>query len=553
MSPAAPVRRPERADVCVIGAGASGAAVAKVLTEGGLRLVVLERGPWRRFEEFGGDELANINRNFLTPDPDLNPRTIRSNDTEDAVVGSFSPTPYLVGGGTTHWTGWVPRMVATDFVQRSLHGDIPGAGLADWPLRYFELEPYYSQVEWALGVSGETAANRFQSPRSRPYPLPPLPPTRYAQRFRSGCDKLGWNSFPMPTAMLSQPYEGRPATVQSAFVQFHGDPSGTRSSVLATFIPDAQATGRMELRPGCYVRELQVDSAGRVTSALYEDEDGQLFEQQADVFVLACNAIESARLLLLSRSALFPDGLANHSGLVGRYLTAHEYTEAIGVFADGEPLYPWAGGGYITAGTFEFYASDYTRGFIGGGLIGAGSAGLPLPVNWSLPDRPAWGQAAKQFDRDFYNRSMSAGIVLNDLPQPTNRVDLDPEVKDDWGLPVARITYRAHPNDLAQANFLVDRCGDILEAAGASQVQRHYIGELTGNSLHQHGTLRMGDDPETSVTDRWCRAHDVPNLYVADGSSFPTPGGVNPTLTILANAWRVAQHLLQAGPGRSAR
>jgi choline dehydrogenase-like flavoprotein len=260
--------------------------------------------------------------------------------------------------------------------------------------------------------------------------------------------------------------------------------------------------------------------------------------------VLACNAIESARLLLLSQSTRFPDGLANHNGLVGRFLTVHEYTEAIGIF-EGEPLYPWAGGGYISSGTADYYATDESRGFIGGGLIAAGSAGFPLPVNWALPEKPAWGAEAKRIDREYFNRSMSAGIVLQDLPQVTNRVDLDPTVRDAWGLPVARVTHAAHANDLAMANWLVDRCGEILEAAGASKVWRNYIDSITGNAVHQHGTLRMGDDPSASVVDAAGRTHSVENLYVVDGSVFPTPAGVNPTLTIMANAWRVADGLVR--------
>jgi len=537
--------KPDSTGFCIIGGGASGATAAKLLTEAGHRIVLLERGPWRAFSDFSSDELANINRHYLTPDPKISPRTVRHTSEEEAERGEFAPTPYLVGGGTTHWAGWVPRMLASDFRQRSLHGEIGGASLVDWPISYDELEPYYSQVEWALGVSGAAGANKFESHRSRPYPLPPLPSTRYSRRFTRGCDGLGWNSFPMPTAQLSAPYRGRPATVQSAFVNFIGDPSGTRSGVLATFIPDALATGRLDLRPNSYVRELAVDARGRIRAAVYEDADGHLVEQEADTFILACNAIESARLLLMSASPRFPDGLANDNGLVGRYLTAHEYTEALGVFDD-ELLYPWAGGGFITSATYQFYQTDYARGFIGGGLIAAGSAGIGLPANWTLPGHPRWGAAAKNFDREYFNRGMSAGIVLNDLPQEANRVDLDPTVKDAWGLPVARVTHQAHPNDIAQANFLVDRCADILEAAGASKVWRNYISELTGNSRHQHGTLRMGDDPSSSVVDRWCQAHSVPGLVVVDGSTFPTPGGVNPTLTIMANAWRVIDHLLSA-------
>jgi choline dehydrogenase-like flavoprotein len=541
-----PHTKPRRAEVCIIGGGASGATAAKVLTEAGAHVVMLERGPWRQAGDFSPDELANVNRYFLTPDPRLHPRTHRSFESEEARITRFSPTPYIVGGGTSHWTGWVPRMLEVDFEMRSRHGDIPGADLVDWPISYDDLEPFYDKVEWSLGVSGEAGANVHEAPRRRGYPLPPLPRTRYAKRFQDGCDEAGINSFLMPIAMRSAPFGGRPKTVQSAFVQTMGDPSGTRGGAAQTFIPDAVATGRLDLRPNCSVRELEVDRSGRITAAIYEDADGRTFAQEADVFVLACNAIESARLLLLSRSAAHPDGLGNHSGYVGRCLTLHEYTEAIGVFDGGEPLYPWAGGGYISAGTAEYYATDESRGFIGGGLIAAGSAGFPLPINWALPEKPAWGAEAKRIDQAYFNRSMSAGIVLQDLPQARNRVDLDPDVRDAWGLPVARVTHRAHENDLAMANWLVDRCGEILDAAGATKVWRNYISEITGNAVHQHGTLRMGDDPERSVVDPGCRAHSVPNLYVVDGSVFPTPSGVNPTLTIMANAWRVADGMVRA-------
>ena len=534
----------ERVPLVIIGGGASGATAAKLLTEAGHHVLILERGPWLDFNQFGGDELANVNRNYLTPDPDLHPRTFRPTESVDAVVQEYSPTPFMVGGGTTHWAGWVPRMLESDFRQRSIHGDVDGASLVDWPVSFNEFEPYYSKVEHALGVSGLAGANKYESTRSTPYPNPPLPSTRYGRRFRLGCERMGWNSFPMPIAHLSQQYGDRAPTVQNAFVHLHGDPTGTRSGVLSTFVPDAQRTGRLEIRTGCYVHRLVTDSSGRITSALYYDDDGGEHEQEADFFILASNAIESTRLLLLSSSATHPQGLANSSGQVGRNFTTHEYTEALGVFED-EILYPWAGGGFITECSFEFYEGDKSQPFIGGGLIAAGSAGIPLPINWGLPDRPRWGQPMIDYDREFYNRAMSAGVILSDLPQESNRVDLDPTVTDDWGLPVARITQSPHPNDVAQVNHLVDRAADILRAAGATKVWTNHINELTGNSRHQHGTLRMGDDPATSVVDRWARAHDVPNLMVVDGSTFPTPGGVNPTLTIMANAWRVTERLIQ--------
>ena len=541
---------PERTEVCIIGAGASGATAAKVLTEAGVRVVALERGPWRKRDTFGGDELANVNRYNLWPDPILNPRTVRTKAGEKARRELFCPVPQMVGGGTVHWQGWLPRFTESDFHFRTVAGDLPGATLADWPITYAEIEPYYAKVEWAFGVSGQAGANRFEAPRSQGYPCPPMPMSRYAERFHAGCRALGWNSFPTPQAALSRPFNGRPATVVSAFAQQHGDPTGTRSSALNVFIPDAVRTGRYELRPDCYVRELTVDSAGRVKSAVYQDADGDVLEQEADLFILACGAVETARLMLLSRSGRFPNGLANGSDLVGRNVTFHEYSAAVGVFD--EPVYAWAGGGYVSASSFQFYENDERRGFVGGGHIAAAGVGIPLPINWRLPGSPTWGTAAKQADRDFFNHSMAVAMVVHDMPRHDNRVELDNEVTDAWGLPVARITLEPHENDLAQGRFLIDRNAEILEAAGAKQVSKVYIDRITGNCSHQHGTARMGNDPATSVLDRNCQAHEVDNLFAVDGSPFPTATGANPTLTIMANAWRVADHIL-AARGRPAR
>jgi len=536
-----PNRKPERVDAVIIGAGASGAAAAKVLTERGMRVVALEKGPWRTKESFGGDELANVNRYNLWPDPILNPRTSRSSAADEAEVDLFCPVPQMVGGGTVHWQGWLPRFTPNDFRLRSIAGELPGTTLADWPIGYDELEPYYDRVEWAFGVSGQAGANKYEGPRTRGYPCPPMPQSRYAQKFHEGCEKLGWNSFPTPQAALSQPFNGRPATVVSAFAQQHGDPTGTRSSALNVFIPDALATGRYELRADSYVRELVLDERGRIKGAVYEDADGVVFEQEADVFLLACGAVETARLMLMSTSGRFPTGLANTNDLVGRNVTFHEYSASVATFDD--PIYAWAGGGYVSASSFEFYENDASRGFVSGGHIAAAGVGIPLPINWGLPGKPTWGAEAKQIDRDYYSHSMAVAMVLHDMPQHDNRVDLDDTVVDAWGLPVARITLAPHENDLAQGRFLVDRCGEILEAAGGQDVTRVYADKVTGNCSHQHGTARMGDDPETSVTDRNCRAHEVDNLYVVDGSPFPTATGANPTLTIMANAWRVAEHI----------
>jgi choline dehydrogenase-like flavoprotein len=524
-------------DVCIIGGGASGATAALALGRAGLEVVVLERGPWLNSEDFGADELANINRHYLTPDPDLNPRTVRSSTSTTARATTFSHVPQMVGGGTVHWTGLVPRFQPSDFRQRSVHGAVADSSLEDWPIGYDELEPYYDRVEWELGVSGRAGANIHEGPRRRDYPCPPLAPAPYTKRFRAGCDALGLSSFPTPVAALSTPLGSRQKTVLSPFIERHGDPTGTKSTALNTFVPAALATGRVTIHPDTYVHALGRGARGRVTSAEFTDSGGTARRQPARVFILACGAIESARLWLLS-------GLPNESGQVGRNLTLHEFSCALATFE--EPMLGWMGGGHIGQSTLDFYETREERGFIGGCHVFAAGPRSPWPINFTIPGAPLWGLEAKNVDRTLFNHTMGAAFLLHDLPQESNQVDLDPEVTDSWGLPVARITHRMHPNDLAQARWFPERCEEIMVAAGAHQVWGFPITTITGNASHQHGTLRMGTDPRRCVLDRNCRAYEVPNLYAVDGSSFPTGSGLNPTLTIMANAWRVADGISEA-------
>jgi len=538
-----PKKNPEPVDVVVVGAGAGGATAAKVLTEAGLRVVGLERGPWLTPAHASGDELKFLNRNYIWQDPKLKPRTFRRNESEQAVVTNFSATPQVVGGGTTHWGGMVPRMTVDDFRLRTLHGDVPGASLVDWPITYDDLEPYYSRVEWEFGTSGLAGANRWEGWRSRGYPTKPSNLSQIGRVFATAMDRLGHSTFPMPQGMVSEPYRGREPFSENGFWQQYPDPGSGKSSTLITFIPDALATGRYDLRANCYVRQILVGKDGRATGVLYEDEDGTEYVQEARAVVLSAGGIETPRLLLLSACEQFPDGLANSSGQVGRNATFHQYSFSVGLF-DRElhdPLFGWSGH-YMNLCSFDFYQTDESRGHILGSLIFPSMLGHP--INWSFPGRPTWGQAAKDADRELFNHSMKIGVLLHDLPVESNRVDLDPDVTDAWGLPVARITHTPHPNDYAQERWQVTKNGEILEAAGASRVIPVNMERITGNTSHELGTARMGDDPATSVVDRWCRTHDVPNLYVFDASFFPTATGINPALTIMANTWRCVDHML---------
>jgi choline dehydrogenase-like flavoprotein len=536
-------KKPDPVDVVVVGTGAGGGTCAKVLAEAGLKVVGLDRGPWFDApKHFSGDEIKFINRNYIWPDNMLEPRTFRKDADSDAQEMPFSPMPFVVGGGTTHFAGWFPRPSVSDFRMRSLHGDIDGASLADWPISYDDLEPYLTKVEWAYGCCGLAGADRNEAPRSKGFPTPPAPPTQFGKVFYDACAKLGINAYPIPHASVTTPYNGRDCSNYTGFWNQFGDPSTMRSSTATIFVPEALATGNYELRADCYVQEITVHPDGRAKGVVYEDLEGNKIEQEAKTVILAATAIESARLMLLSKSNVHPDGIGNHSGQLGKHATFHEYLFAIGLFdrAVSKPMHGYTGF-YISGGSMDFYETDESRGHIGGCLISASETGPP--VNWVFPGRPAWGMAAKHADRDFFDHSFKIGIILHDLPQETNCVDLDPDVKDAWGLPVARITHKPHQNDIDMADWQIDKNVEILEAAGAATTVPTHLERSTGNTCHQHGTTRMGDDPEKSVLDKWCKVHSCQNLFVLDGGPFPTSMGVNPTLTIMANAWRCCDYI----------
>ena len=391
-------RKPERADVVIIGAGASGGAAAKVLAERGMRVVALERGPWRKKESFGGDELANVNRYNLWPDPILNPRTYRETANDEAHTELFCPVPQMVGGGTVHWQGWLPRFTPNDFKLRSIAGEVPGTTLVDWPISYDDLEPYYTKVEWAFGVSGAGGVNKYEGYRSKDYPTPPMPATRYGKSSTRAAEHWGTTHSPRRWRHChGHIMDGRPPfkapSRNSTATRLAHDPVRCQSGSHRRWRPTTSNYG-----PIATCTKSLLDAAGRAKSVVYQDGDGDMVEQEGDIIILACGAVESARLLLLSKSSRFPTGLANGSDLVGRNATFHEYSAAIGVFED--PIYAWAGGGYVAASSYEFYEHDPERDFVGGCHIASAGVGIPLPINCSLPDRPMWGSQAKQMDRD---------------------------------------------------------------------------------------------------------------------------------------------------------
>jgi choline dehydrogenase-like flavoprotein len=445
----------------------------------------------------------------------------------------------LVGGGTAHFTANYWRFHESDFVERSKLGAIAGTGFADWPITYADLEPYYTKVEWDIGVSGLAGASPFDPPRSRPYPMPPLPVKSSGVLFERAAKQLGWHPFPAPMAIASQPYQGRSGCQHCGFCEFFGCEFGAKSSTLFTAIPRAEATGRCEIRPGSYVVRVDVNRRGRATGVTYYDAQRRERHQPAKAVILSCNGAETPRLLLLSESSRFPHGLANSSGLVGKYLMFTGWALTAGTFA--EPLNEFKSV-MVTRVLHDFYESDPARGFYGGGGLDARLDFMPIgfALSGMPPDAPRWGAEYKRLLRQSYTRTMNVAGHATSLPLESNTISLDPVVKDAWGIPAIRVTYRDHPDDLAMMRFLQARGLELLAAAGAQRTWAFPVTEQSGSN-HLLGTCRMGDDPATSVVDRDHRAHDVPNLFVCDGSSFVTSGRGQPTCTIQALAYRAAE------------
>jgi choline dehydrogenase-like flavoprotein len=428
-----------------------------------------------------------------------------------------------------------------DFNEASVLGGVPGTALADWPITYEELEPYYTKAEWELGVSGE--AGPFDPARSKPYPMPSLPIKSSGVLFDKGALALGYHPQPTPMAINSRYYNGRPACQHCGFCLFFMCEFRSKSSSFVTTLPIAEATGKCEVRPDSYVSRIETNSEGRVTGVAYFDGKKQLQLQRARAVVVCANGAETPRLLLNSASTRFPNGLANSSGMVGKHLMFNTY---FGVNAQFEQPLNEHKSVQNTRMMLDFYATDPKRGFYGGGGIDArfGKYPITFALGGLPPGSPTWGEEfARGLARQF-TRTMFFGTHGTSLPLEANSVSIDPSLKDAWGLPCMRITYKDHPDDLKTAEFLGARALEIAQAAGALKAWPEPVAPQT-NSVHMLGTCRMGNDPKSSVTDRFHRAHDVRNLFVCDGSSLVTSTRGQPTETICALAFRAGEKIAE--------
>jgi choline dehydrogenase-like flavoprotein len=537
-------RDTEIVDFVIVGSGAAGGVVARELARAGLSVVVLEQGPRPDVGATEHDEMKYWFLGGLSNDAVKNPQTFRDDPAKKAVLEKVRPALWYgrgVGGASLHYTANFWRFHEIDFNERSVLGAIPGTGFADWPITYKDLEPYYTKVDWEIGVSGLAGAHPFEPPRTKPYPMPPLPVKSSGVLLERGARKLGLHPAPAPLAINSEFYRGRPGCVHCGFCHGFACEVKAKASTLTTVIPEAEATGRCEVRPDSYVARVETNAQGRTTGVAYFDGARRERFQKARAVVLCANGAETPRLLLMSSSARFPQGLANSSGLVGKYLMYNYNSRALGLFEHELNEHKSV---QVSRIVMDFYNADPKRGHYGGGGLD-GRMG-PQPTMWAIRtagEGPPWGSEFKARLREF-PRSMHVACHGTSLAVESNNVTLDPEVKDAWGLPAIRVTYKDHPDDLANARFLQDRGAEILEAAGASRVSKSPVNG-SKFSVHLLGTCRMGNDPAASVVDKYHRSHDVPNLFICDGSSLVTSGRGQPTMTIQALAFRAGEHIAQ--------
>jgi choline dehydrogenase-like flavoprotein len=547
-----------RVNAIIVGSGAAGGIVAKELATAGLSVVLFERGPWYTAHDCRKDDLRNQRvtalGNAFGPDDDGNPRVlVDSKGTAREVLpsdGSYNNNAACVGGGTLSYGAQAWRFMPQDFRMRSTYGAPEGSSLEDWPISYDDLEPFYDKAEHEIGVSGDVSTDPFHGPRKRDLPMPPLPANKELEILWPAAKRLGLHPFNVPMLRNSVPYNGRGPCMRCRWCCGFACEVDAKNGSQNTVIPIALSTGNCALRTECMVREILTDHKGRAIGVSYIDSRGNSQEQYADIVIVSSAAIESARLLLNSKSRLFPNGLGNRYDQVGRNLQGHHYTGAIGYFD--YDVYDDLGPG-VSVGICDY--NHGTPGLHGGGMLANEFTRLPYQTTDRLPPgTPSWGLAHKQAMRQWHKRSIVVMGPTQQIPSPTARITLDPKVRDKYGIPVARLEGNVHPHTYEIGDRQSERAAAWLKEAGAIHVSpMNWHSEIVSAGQHQAGTCRMGTDPRGSVVNQDCQLHDVDNVFVIDGSVNVTNGGFNPVLTIMANAYRASDALVRNWKGTRIR
>jgi gluconate 2-dehydrogenase alpha chain len=558
----------KKTNVVIIGLGAAGGVACLPLAQSGLEVIGLEAGSWLDTKDMAPDELK-LNRGLWPPGPQktkLEGITVRANASQTATRVNH-PMMNAVGGTSVHYWAQSWRLNPWDFKVRSetirRYGPsrIPkGSTIEDWPLTYEDLEPYYDKVEYEIGVSGKAGniagkkderGNIFEGPRKREYPLSPLRTSGYMERMIAAAKSMGWHSFVAPAAITSRPYNGRPGCAYHGYCSGAGCHISAKSSTAVTTIPKALKAGKFAVVTEARVTTVEVDKNGRVSGVNYL-KGGQEYFQPADAVLVASYAYENVRLLLLSKSKAYPNGLSNNHGQVGKHYFSHNQGGAVsalfpfnlnnwyGTPAQGVAIDNWADDNFDHSGL----------DFIGGGNLYVYTERRPMAavngVQAWMQGGPNWGSKWKAFVKENADRWNVAYLQKTTLPYEDNYLDLDPLVKDPLGFPVIRITAEYKDNERKIGTFIAEKMRQWYMAAGASRVNGD--GNVAGGmfaSTHAYGGTRMGDNPETNVLDRWGFSHEAPNLGILGGSVMGTSGARNPTQTLQALAWRTAERLVK--------
>ena len=559
----------EKTDVVIVGAGAAGGILAAELSKAGMKVIGLERGPRLKTSDFEPhDELRYFQRLDLRPQPNHDPVTWRPNANAKSSIYRVLGNGNQAGGGTVHYGAVSWRMHEDDFhvrtrtLERYGASAIPeGSSLVDWPVSYAELEPFYDQAEYDIGVSGTAGnlqgkkiagGNVFEAPRRREYPLPALFVDQSGRLFEDGANKLGYHPFPSPHAILSQPYKDRPGCTYCGFCQAFGCHVGAKSSILVTKLPEADASGNFKLLTGAMCYRVNSDNSGKVTGVSYYGPGRTDNTIEADIVIVAPFIYDNTRLMLLSKTAKYPSGLANSSGHLGKHVMSHMMAPVFVTFED-RYVNNFMGPSAQKHSIDDFNADNFDHkdlGFIRGAQINVSPADLeagPIGTAMSMsppPGTPRWGAAYRDFFSKYFTRYAGINAQTENLPYADQTIDLDPNIKDMYGLPAPRVTYDwRRPNERARIEFLGKKLEEIGRAMGASKVWRPPTNQGQPGAHHQGGT-RMGADPKTSVVNKYSQSWDLPNLFIMGSSTHPTMSGYNPTLTIEAIAYMTADAIV---------
>ncbi|QDI90071.1 GMC family oxidoreductase [Salicibibacter halophilus] len=540
------------ADVVIVGSGCAGGILARELTDENIHVIALERGPDIDSKQYAMDELKFSIRSQVLWGPQSEPRyTWRShekNKTEKVITGWSGWGP---GGDHLHWGAQSWRFQPATFRAKSVFGQVENGAMMDWPISYDDLEPFYQKFEERIGVNGDHTLDPYHPPRKKGYPMPPTVPNYATRHFIEAARSLNYQPFPTPGAINSVDYDGRLACGYCGFCQSYGCVVEAKGDVGLTEIRKARKNPHFDLRFHSRAFELTVDDHGRAKGVHYFDRHGMVQHVSGRIVIVAANSLESTHLMLLSKSATFPNGIANNNEQVGSYFHLRPISQVLGKFKERMnafigPTPRWAVNQYADD---NFNPKEYGESFIMGGLITGsdpiGYAGQPISFSEEPPPEGIsdWGQKYRDFIAEAYPNHYTTRIFPTEPPQLDKFVDIDPTVKDSQGISVPRVTFDWHPQTKHQLAFLRRKGEEMLEAGGATKIWGGQLGDPWELNTHEGGTVRMGEDPKQSAVNRFCQTHEVSNLFVVGSSAFPVMGGYNPGETVGALAYWVADYI----------